>query len=43
MKVLEEGRDVILNRVIMVGVIEKINLNKDLKKVMSRATQLYGG
>ena len=42
MKVLEEGRDVILNRVIMVGVIEKINLNKDLKKVMSRVTQLYG-
>ena len=32
-----------MNRVIIVGLTEKINLNKDLKEVPSRAMQMYGG
>ena len=40
MRILEEGRDSILNRVVVVGLTEKINLNKDLKEVMLGTMQI---
>lgn len=43
MRVLEEGKDAILNRVVMVCLTEKINLNKDLKEVMSGTMLISGG
>lgn len=43
MRILEEERDSILNRVVVVGLTEKINWNKDLKEVMLGAVQIYGG
>lgn len=41
-RILEEGRDTILNRVVMIGPTEKINLNKDLKGLMAGAMQISG-
>ena len=32
MRLLEEGKDSILNRVVVIGLIEKINLNEDLRR-----------
>lgn len=42
MRILEEGRDTILNPVVMIGPTEKINLNKDLKGLMAGAMQISG-
>lgn len=42
-RVQEEGRDAILNRVVVVGLTEQMHANKDLKEVRSGACRCVGG
>lgn len=43
MRLLEEGKHSILNRVVVIGLTEKISLSEDLKEMVLEAMQVYGG
>ena len=43
MPILEEGRDSLLNRLVMVGLTEKTHWNKDGRRVSLGPMQIYEG